>query len=388
MRPTGQLHLGHLVGVLEKWREYQYRYDCFYFIADWHAITTQYDDLSQLKRQSLDVLAGWIAAGIDPAQTTIFRQSDVPAHAALYVVLSMICPLPWLERIPTYREQKQQIADKNLNTFGFLGYPLLQSADILLYRTQYVPIGEDQLAHIEFTREIARRFNYFYGRSESDLAEAEAAIEKLGAKKAEKYKKFRQSYQQEGDRQALEAGKALVESERNLTNDEMTLLYSFLEGGGREILPPPEAKLSQRSRLYGLDGRKMSKSYDNCIYIDDTDVAVREKVSRMLTDPNRKRRHDAGDPDKCNVYSYHKIYSSSQQSDDVAAGCRSAHIGCVDCKKMLAGNMVQSITPVREQYCDIRANTGYLADVLEAGAKRAQQVAQETMDSVDSAMSN
>ena len=324
MRPTGQLHLGNYHGALKNWIDLQYQYECYFFVADWHALTTGYEDTSKLEENTWSIVIDWLAAGLNPGVATLFIQSKVPEHAELHLLLSMITPLGWLERVPSYKDQQTQLAAQDLSTYGFLGYPLLQSADILLYRSQYVPVGEDQVAHVEITREVARRFNHIYGREPEFEQKVEKAIKSLGSRNANLYHALRKGFQEKGDGEALAKGRALVEANARLTVADRDRLLGFLEGGGISILPEPEALLTKTPKVPGLDGRKMSKSYGNTIGLrEDTDSIVR-KLKGMQTDPARARRTDPGDPDKCPVWELHRIYSSAETQDWVQKGCRSA----------------------------------------------------------------
>ncbi|MGH8277336.1 MAG: tryptophan--tRNA ligase, partial [Steroidobacteraceae bacterium] len=309
MRPTGRLHLGNWHGALRNWVELQYQYECFFFVADWHMLTTGYEDTSQLQEHVRDVLIDWLAAGLNPGVATLFVQSHVPEHAELHLLLSMITPLGWLERVPSYKDQQEQLKEKDLATYGFLGYPLLQSADILVYRAAYVPVGEDQVAHVELTRETARRFNHLYGREPDFEAKAELAVQGLGARNATNYRQLRRKFQETGDTEALERARALVQSNNRITVADRERLFGFLEGTGVSILPEPQVLLTAAPKVPGLDGRKMSKSYGNTIGLREEPDVVVQKLRAMKTDPARVRRTDPGDPDKCPVWDLHKIYS-------------------------------------------------------------------------------
>jgi tryptophanyl-tRNA synthetase len=319
MRSTGKLHLGNYVGALQNWVRMQDEYECFYFIADWHALTTDYADTSKVKENSIDVLLDWLAAGLDPQRCTMFIQSHIPQHAELHLLFSMITPLGWLERVPTYKEQRENIAEKDLGTYGFLGYPVLQAADILIYKGDFVPVGEDQVAHVELTREIARRFNQFYGKV-------------------------------------------------------------------TPVLPEPQALLTPTPKLPGTDGRKMSKSYGNTIMLTDPDPVVRLKLKTMVTDPARVRRSDPGNPDLCPVGDLHKIFSSKETMAKVNEGCRSAGIGCIECKGWAADALVQVLLPMQERRKKYEDNPRLAWDILEAGSAAASQVADATMKAVRASM--
>jgi len=319
MRPTGKLHLGNYVGALQNWVGMQDQYECFFFIADWHALTTDYADPSRVKENSLEVAFDWLAAGLDPEKSVLFFQSHIPAHAELHLLFSMITPLGWLERVPTYKEQRENIQDKDLSTYGFLGYPLLQSADILMYRADFVPVGEDQVAHVELTREVARRFNSFY------------------------------------------------------------------DSHG-PVLPEPKSLLTPAAKLPGTDGRKMSKSYGNTILLSDPEPLVRQKLKTMVTDPARVRRTDPGNPDVCPVGDLHKIFSSKETMAKVNEGCRSAGIGCIECKSWAADALVQILNPIQERRRKFEDNPKLAWDILEDGTQRARKAAGETMDAVRESM--
>lgn len=317
MRPTGRLHLGNLHGALDNWIELQSQYDCFFFVADWHALTTDYATPGDIQQNTWDMVLDWLAAGLDPEQATLFIQSDVKEHAELYLLLGMITPLPWLERNPTYKDQQQQLDTKDLSTYGFLGYPVLQAADIIIYKAHGVPVGRDQLPHVELTREIARRFNFMYDR---------------------------------------------------------------------EVFPIPDALLTEVPVLPGIDGRKMSKSYGNAIFISESEESVREKISRMLTDFHRVRRSDAGDPELSTVFAYHKLYSPAAEVMEIAEGCRSARLGCVECKKRLARNMLERLRPLHEKRLALERNMDRVKEVIAAGTAKARREAIATISEVRAAV--
>lgn len=312
MQPSGRLHLGNLVGALQNWVELQKKYDCYYFIADWHAITTQYTDTSRIKEYVEDMLINYLAVGLEPEKSTIFVQSWVPEHAELHILLSMITPLGWLERVPTYKEKQQEIKDRDLATYGFLGYPVLQSADILIYKANYVPVGIDQLSHLEIAREICRRFNFLYG----------------------------------------------------------------------DVFPEPEGLLTEFPKVIGLDGRKMSKSYDNCIYLSDAPEEVEQKIKTMMTDPKRVRRTDKGDPELSPVFQLHKIFSTKNEQEEVANSCRTAAIGCLDCKEILIKNIFKVLKPIWERRKALLERPEFLKDIARAGTEKAKMVAKETLTEV------
>ena len=324
MRPTGLLHLGHYHGALKNWVRLQSEYPCFFFVADWHALTTHYDTPEVIEENVWEMVIDWLAAGVDPGQATLFIQSRIPEHAELHTLLSMITPLGWLERVPTYKDQQEKLADKDLSTYGFLGYPLLQSADVLIYRAKYVPVGEDQVPHIEFMREIARRFNHVYGREAGFEEKALGAVKKLGSRKAKLYRELRTKFQEQGDQGALESARALLEDAQNLAVADRERLFGYLEGGGRMILVEPDVLLTESSRLPGLDGAKMSKSYGNTIGLREDADSVTKKIRTMPTDPARVKRTDPGDPEKCPVWQFHLVYSDEKTCEWVQNGCRTA----------------------------------------------------------------
>jgi tryptophanyl-tRNA synthetase len=386
MRPTGRLHLGHYHGVLKNWLELQHEYECFFFVADWHALTTHYEDPSLIPEATREMVVDWLAAGINPGSATLFVQSRIPEHAELHLLLSMITPLGWLERVPSYKDQQERLKEKDLATYGFLGYPLLQSADILIYKAGLVPVGEDQVAHVEMTREIARRFNHVYGREPDFEAQADQAARKMGKKNYKLFDKLRRAYQEQGDHEALEVARALVESQGNVTIGDRERLFGYIEGGGRIILPEPQALLTQASKMPGLDGQKMSKSYNNTIALRDDPAKVERALRTMPTDPARVRRTDPGDPAKCPVWQFHQIYSDDQVRDWVQHGCRSAGIGCLDCKQPVIDAVLAELTPIQERAREYEAQPELLRNVINDGCEAAREVARETMDEVRRAM--
>ena len=386
MRPTGALHLGHYHGVLKNWLKLQTQYECFFFVADWHALTTHYDEPQVLQEHVWDMVTDWLAAGVDPANATLFLQSRIPQHAELHVLLSMITPLSWLERVPSYKDQQAQMPDRDLSTYGFLGYPLLQSADILIYRAGLVPVGEDQVAHVELTREVARRFNHLYGREPDYEARAEQAIQKLGKKNSKIYRESRQAYLEHGDKQALITARALLERQKNITLGDRERLFGYLEGGGRIILPEPEALLTHAPKMPGLDGRKMSKSYGNTIGLREDPAEVEKRLKTMPTDPARVRRSDPGDPEKCPVWEFHKVYSSDDTRRWVDQGCRSAGIGCLECKQPVIEAMLAELKPIQERAAELARDPLAVRNIVEDGCKRARDVAENTLADVRNAM--
>jgi len=386
MRPTGQLHLGHYHGVLKNWLALQHEYECFFFVADWHALTTEYDNSGVIQDSINDMVVDWLAAGVSPRSAKIFVQSQVPEHAELHLLLSMITPLGWLERVPTYKDQQEKLKEKDLATYGFLGYPLLQSADILIYRATQVPVGEDQVAHVELTREIARRFNHIYGREPGFEESAEAAAKKMGKKNAKLYHNLRRSFQEQGDHEALETAKALLESQGNITLGDRERLFGYLEGGGKIILPEPQPLLTPASKMPGLDGQKMSKSYGNTISLRESPEAIDEKLRKMPTDTNRVRLTDPGDPARCPVWQLHKIYSDESVQNWVKEGCTSAGIGCLDCKAPIIEAVQKELAPLRERAQEFIDDPSIVKSILKEGAEEARTVARETMTEVRQAM--
>ena len=383
MRPTGRLHLGHYHGVLKNWAQLQNEYECFFFVADWHALTTHYEeDATQLGDHVWEMVVDWLAAGIDPERATLFIQSNVPQHAELQLLLSMITPLGWLERVPSYKEQQAMLHDRELDTHGFLGYPLLQSADILVYRAERVPVGEDQVPHIELTREIARRFNHVFGCDPDFTEKAAGAVRKLGARKARLFEKMRRAYTEQGDHKEVEKARALIAEQRNLTRGDKERLYGYLEGAGRMILPEPYALLTEAPRVSGLDGRKMSKSYDNIIAMRDDPERVTKKLRAMPTDPARARRNDPGDPNKCPVWNLHKLYSSEEVRAWAEDGCRSAGIGCLDCKKPLIDEILKEQQGFRERALPYTEDRTQLRNIIADGCEKARDAAEQTMEVV------
>ena len=387
MRPTGRLHLGHYHGVLKNWVELQHEYQCFFFVADWHALTTHYDDPSMVPQSTWDMVIDWLAAGVNPGEATLFVQSRVPEHAELHLLLSMITPLGWLERVPTYKDQQEKLSEKDLSTYGFLGYPLLQSADILVYRAGLVPVGEDQVVHVELTREIARRFNHIYGREPDFEDKAEKAIKKMGKKSAKLYKKYRRAYQEQGDDEALAAARALLDSQQNIGIADRDRLFGFLEGGGKVILPEPQPLLTKASKMPGLDGQKMSKSYNNTIPLDAQPDTVEKQLRTMPTDPARVRRTDPGNPDVCPVWQFHEVYSGEETQAWVQEGCRSAGIGCIECKGPVIEAVLAELRPIQERGHGYAEQPDLVRNIINEGCERAGEVARETMEEVRHAMS-
>ncbi|SFP82532.1 tryptophan--tRNA ligase [Pseudomonas borbori] len=382
MRPSGRLHLGHYHGVLKSWVKLQHEYECFFCIVDWHALTINYQEVGQISQHVMDIAVDWLAAGVSPSSATLFIQSQVPEHAELHLLLSMISPLSWLERVPSYKEQQDRLPGRELATYGFLGYPLLQAADILLYRAGVVPVGADQLAHIEFAREVARRFNHLYGREPGFELKAEAAIRKLGKKTATLYNNLRRAYQQQGDVEALETARALLKEQQSITIGDKERLFGYLEGGGKVLLPEPRPLLSDAPRLPGLDGGKMSKSGGNAIFLRDSSAEVEEKIRRMPTDPARVHRDDPGNPARCPVWPLHEIYTGAETRVALQQGCTSAGIGCLDCKGPLIEAVQKELQPLQARAADYQANPELLRSILAEGAERARNEARETLTEV------
>ena len=386
MRPTGSLHLGHYHGVLKNWVRLQDEHPCLFFVADWHALTTHYEDPGVIEANTWDMVVDWLASGVDPDKAILFIQSHVPEHAELHLLLSMITPLGWLERVPTYKDQQEKLTDRDLSTYGFLGYPLLQSADIVIYRATLVPVGEDQVPHIEFTREIARRFNHIYGKEPGFAQKVEEGIAKLGSKRARSYRDLRTRYQEQGDQAALEAGRALLAEAQNLSGSDRERLAGHLEGGGKMILSEPEALLTEASKMPGLDGHKMSKSYNNTITLREDADSVTKKIRQMPTDPARVRRTDPGDPEKCPVWQFHLVYSGADTKEWVQKGCRSAGIGCLECKQPVIDAVLREQEPMRQRAQTYLDNPALVRDIIAAGCDRARKLAEETMRDVREAM--
>ena len=386
MRPTGRLHIGHYHGVLKNWTRLQHEFDCFFFVADWHALTTHYQESGDIEQFTLDTVIDWLAAGISPGSCTIFVQSRVPEHAELHLLLSMITPNSWLERVPSYKDQIAKLQDHDLDTYGFLGYPLLQSADILIYRAGNVPVGADQVAHLELSREIARRFNYIYGRESQFEQHAESAIRKMGRKPARLYSDARKEYLERGDTEALERARALLAEQQNLSIGDRERLFGYLEGGGRIILPEPQALLTETPKVPGLDGEKMSKSSNNTLRLREDPIVVEQKIRTMQTDPQRVRRDDPGDPSKCPVFELHEIYSEKDVRHWASDGCRNAGIGCVDCKGPLIDAINKEQAPFIERAEQFENNHDLVRSIVIEGSEAARDVARETLEDVRSAI--
>jgi tryptophanyl-tRNA synthetase len=386
MRPTGAMHLGHYHGALKNWIKMQSELPCLFFVADWHALTTHYDDPSIIESSTWDMVIDWLAAGVDPSQATIFIQSKVPEHAELHLLLSMATPLGWLERVPTYKDQQEKLADRDLATYGFLGYPLLQAADVLIYRATLVPVGEDQIPHVEMMREIARRFNHLYGKEKGFEEKVQEAIKKLGSKRVRMYTELRTAYQEQGNSDALAQAKAMLDETQNLSMIDRERLFGYLEGSRKIILVEPQVKLTEASRLPGLDGQKMSKSYGNTITLREDKESVTKKVRTMPTDPARVRRTDPGDPLKCPVWQLHQVYSNEETKDWVMKGCRSAGIGCLECKQPIVDAILKEQEPMRERAQKYLDDPSLVRAIVADGCDKARKLAQETMRDVREAM--
>jgi tryptophanyl-tRNA synthetase len=386
MRPTGRLHLGHYHGVLANWVKLQHEYPCLFFVADWHALTTAYDEPGTITDNTYEMVIDWLAAGVDPSQATIFIQSKVPEHAELHLLLSMMTPLGWLERVPTYKDQQEKLSHKDLTTYGFLGYPLLQAADILIYRANQVPVGDDQVPHVEFTREIARRFNHLYGREPGFEDKAREAVKKLGSKRAKLYDELRTRYQEKGEADALEQAHELLNEAQSLSLGDRERLFGWLEGTRKMILVEPDALLTRASRMPGLDGQKMSKSYGNTITLREDADTVSKKIRTMQTDPARVRRTDPGDPEKCPVWQFHLIYSNDDVRDWVQGGCRSAGIGCIECKQPVIDGVLREQEPMRERAKMYEEDPQLVRNIIADGCEKARKLAQDTMRDVREAI--
>jgi tryptophanyl-tRNA synthetase len=386
MRPTGALHLGHYHGVLKNWVRLQSEHPCLFFVADWHALTTHYSETDTIEANTWDMVIDWLAAGVDPSQATLFIQSRVPEHAELFLLLSMATPLGWLERVPTYKDQQEKMSDRDLGTYGFLGYPLLQAADILIYRATMVPVGEDQVPHIEMTREIARRFNHLFGTEPGFEDKAREAVKKLGSRRAKRFTELRTLYQEQGEVDALEHARALIDEAASLSMADRERLFGYAEGARRIILVEPEALLTEASKMPGLDGQKMSKSYNNAIALREEPESITKKIRTMPTDPARVRRTDKGEPERCPVWQLHKVYSDDATKEWVQTGCRSAGIGCLDCKQPVIDAVIRELAPMRERAQRYLEDPTVVRNIIADGCDRARDLAGETMREVREAM--
>ena len=386
MRPTGRMHIGHFHGALKNWVRLQEEYECLFFAADWHALTTHYEAPEDISASVWEMMIDWLAAGLDPTRATIFIQSQVMEHAELTLLLGMMTPIGWLERVPTFKDQQQELADRDLSTYGFLGYPLMQAADILIYRANMVPVGEDQVSHVELVREVARRFNHIYGRESGFEEKSRAAIKKLGSKKAKRYDELRTAFQEKGDAVALEAAKVLLNDTQNLALGDRERLFGYLEGSRRVILPEPDALLTENPKVPGLDGRKMSKSYGNAILMRDDPAEITTKIRTMQTDPARVRRTDPGNPELCPVWPLHRIYSNAATQEWVIKGCTTAGIGCLECKQPVIDAIIREQAPLHERAQKYIDDPTLVRNIVADGCERARKLAQETMRDVRDAM--
>jgi tryptophanyl-tRNA synthetase len=386
MRASGRLHLGHYHGVLKNWLKLQHQYDCYFFVADWHGLTTHYDEPGAFEKFLWDMVVDWLACGINPSLSRLFIQSWVPEHAELHLLLSMITPLGWLERVPTYKDQKEKLHEKDLATYGFLGYPVLQSADVLLYRADYVPVGEDQIPHVELIREVARRFNHLYGREPNFEAQANDAIKKMGKKNGKLYAELRREFQQDGCHESLSTARALLANQHNLSIGDKERLLGYLEGIGKIILPEPQTMLTECAKMPGIDGHKMSKSYGNAISLREEPLQVEKKILTMPTDPARVKRTDPGEPEKCPVWQFHKIYSDETVKDWVQQGCRSAGIGCVDCKRPVVEAINRELQPIQRSIKEYEADLSSVKRIVAEGSEQARDEANKTLSDVREVM--
>jgi tryptophanyl-tRNA synthetase len=386
MRPTGRMHLGHYHGALKNWVRLQEEYECLYFAADWHALTTHYDEPETIAESVWEMFIDWLAVGINPARATVFIQSHVPEHAELTLLLGMIAPVGWLERVPTYKDQQEKLADRDLSTYGFLGYPVMQGADILVYRANIVPVGEDQVSHLEFVRELARRFNHLYGREPGFEEKAKAAIKKLGSKRAKRYEQLRAAFQEQGDQAALEAAHDMLDQAQNLALGDRERLFGYLEGSRRVILPEPQPLLTETPWVPGLDGQKMSKSYGNAILLREDPASITKKIRTMQTDPARVHRSDPGTPEKCPVWSLHKIYSDQARQAWVQKGCTTAGIGCLECKQPVIDAIIAEQEPIKERAQKYLDDPSLVRAIVADGCERARKLAEETMRDVREVM--
>src|SRR5450631_2992361 len=386
MRPTGRMHIGHYHGALKNWVRLQEEYECLYFAADWHALTTHYETPEVIEKTVWDMVIDWLAAGVDPAQSILFVQSQILEHAELTLLLGMVTPVGWLERVPTYKEQQQELGDRDLSTYGFLGYPLMQAADILIYRANMVPVGEDQVSHLELVRELARRFNHIYGREPGFEEKSKAAVKKLGTRRAKRYDQLRTAFQEQGDEAALQAARDMLDEAQNLALGDRERLFGYLEGSRRVILPEPQPLLTENPRVPGLDGQKMSKSYDNAILLREDPASVTKKIRTMQTDPARVRRSDPGNPAKCPVWPLHQMYSDQATQEWVQKGCTTAGIGCLECKQPVIDAIIAEQRPIHERAQKYLDDPSLVRAIVADGCERARKLADETMRDVREAM--
>ena len=386
MRPTGRMHIGHYHGALKNWLRLQEEYECLYFAADWHALTTHYETPERIEDSVWEMFIDWLAVGINPNRSTIFIQSRVIEHAELTLLLGMIAPVGWLERVPTYKDQQEKLSDRDLSTCGFLGYPVMQAADILIYRANMVPVGEDQVSHLEVVRELARRFNHIYGREPGFEEKSKAAIKKLGSKRAKRYDQLRTAFQEQGDEAALVAAREMLDAAQNLALGDRERLFGYLEGSRRMILPEPRPLLTDTPKVPGLDGQKMSKSYDNAIFLREEPASVTKKIRTMQTDPARVRRSDPGTPEKCPVWPLHQIYSDQTTQAWVQKGCTTAGIGCLECKQPVIDAIIAEQAPIHERAQKYLDDPSLVRAIVADGCERARKLADETMRDVREAM--
>jgi len=386
MRPTGRMHIGHYHGALKNWVRLQEEHECLYFAADWHALTTHYDTPEAIADSVWEMFVDWLAVGINPARATIFIQSRVPEHAELALLLGMIAPVGWLERVPTYKDQQEKLGDRDLSTYGFLGYPVMQGADVLVYRANLVPVGEDQVSHVELIRELARRFNHLYGREPGFEEKARAAIKKLGSKRAKRYEQLRTAFQEQGDENALATAREMIDAAQNLALGDQERLYGYLEGSRRVILPEPKPLLTATPRVPGLDGQKMSKSYGNAIMLREDAASITKKIRTMPTDPARVHRSDPGTPEKCPVWPLHQVYSDQERQAWVRKGCTTAGIGCLECKQPLIDAIIAEQEPIKERAQRYLDDPSLVRAIVADGCERARKLAEETMRDVREAM--
>ncbi|CAM2895873.1 tryptophanyl-tRNA synthetase [Legionella steigerwaltii] len=386
MRVSGRLHLGHYHGVIKNWIKLQHQYDCFFFAADWHGLTTQYEEPGFIENHLWDMIVDWLACGVNPGLSRIFIQSWVPEHAELHLLLSMITPLGWLERVPSFKDQQEKLKEKDLSTYGFLGYPLLQSADVLIYHADYVPVGEDQVSHIELTREIARRFNHIYGKEPNFEELVAEAIKKMGKKNSKYYSELRRQFQEHGNHEAIKTAQALLEDQSNLSIGDKERLLGYLEGSGKIILPEPHPMLTETAKMPGLDGQKMSKSYHNTIMLREPPEQVEKKILTMPTDPARVKRTDPGEPEKCPVWQLHKIYSNNEVKDWVQNGCRSAGIGCIECKRPVVDSINKELQPIQEAIAEYESDLSSVKRIVSEGSEAAREVACKNLSTVREVM--
>lgn len=386
MQPAGPLHLGHYHGVLKNWLKLQHEFECFFFVADWHALTNRHVDPASIRENIWQLVIDWLAAGVNPGSATLFVQSAVPEYAELHLLLSTITPVGWLERVPGYKDLQEKAPENDSASYGYLGYPLLQSADILLYRAGRVAVGAEQVPHIEICRDIARRFNHLYGREPRFEELAEAAVTKLGKKNARLYRSLRKRYQEEGDPEALATARALLAEQQNMSLGDRERLYGYIEGSARVLLPEPQAMLTDTAGLPGLDGHKMSRNRNNLIGLREAPDTVVEKVRTMPTDPQRVRRSDPGEPEKCPVWGFHQTYSDEITQEWVQSGCRSAGIGCLDCKKPVIEAIIEQQRPLHERAAEYEASPDLVHSILQEGAEEARDAARDTLTELRQAM--